>query len=118
MKDVEDPPEPPKVRVVFYNKTGRRVQLWLEPFCHYAHLDPNRKIDFRASLLGDPAHTPSPLAAAYERILEKINGGPRGPELEISLAEDKDGSLILTLWLDETDEVGCGDKEPQPLRPD
>jgi hypothetical protein len=42
--------------------------------------------------------------------------GSRGPELVIYLSEDKDGSLFLTLWLDHTDEIGCGEKDPQPMR--
>jgi hypothetical protein len=111
MNDAQNAPELPKVRVVFGNETSRRVQLWLEPFCHYAHLDPKHKIDFRASLLGDRECTPSDLAAAFEKIV-----GSRGPELEIYLSEDKDGSLVLTLWLDHTDEIGCGEKDPQPMR--
>jgi len=59
--------------------------------------------------MGDPNREPTELAGVFQGIADRLNGAPTGPELEIGLSEAKDGSMILTLWLDETDNVGCGE---------
>ena len=99
------------VRFRIANGSGQPLHIWCEPFCNETVVPTDRQIAFRAALLGDPSRQPSPLAAAFGTIADKVRGGPRGPELELGLDRTKDGTLRLTLWLDETDEVGFLDRE-------
>lgn len=101
--------ERPPVKVTVFNETKRKMRLWLEPLCNQADIGPDQRFDFRASLMGDPSRKPSKVAAVLDGIIDRLNGQSSGPSLEVVLSEDADGSLTLTLWLDETEDVGYGE---------
>lgn len=98
--------EEPPVAVTVANETGRAIQLWMEPGCQTAAISQGQKLSFRGRLIGDTQAAPSNLGAVIERLSDKVNGGTIGPSLDIILDENEDGSLILTLWLDQADSVG------------
>jgi len=99
------------------NETKDPLKLWIEPGCEFSDLDPDTMIEFRASIMGDARATPSQLATAFENISKKLRGGEkRGATLEIFLSELKDGTRCLTLWLDNAEELGCGDAPVRSLR--